>query len=961
MESCIKDLFEHYCVLDKLSKTEQKIYINTLIKSEPELIDQLKFFIKNTKKTSRKIEGSLVNCTSGSNEISVGDRFRHYKLTQLLGNGGMGQVFKAERSDGKIDQIVAIKFLHPLFDKYQSGKLLHQEAQILANLNHPNIASIYDICETGNGRTFIVMEYITGVTLDVYLQQNTLSLGNKLSLFNQIADAVLEAHSNQIIHADIKPENVLITESGQAKLIDFGIVQPLLDFNQTAPQYIKKYLTTMSVNYASPQQISGGKATIAGDIYSLGSLLYFMLSGQSPFEYRGKTLTTKIAAINTQTPGDCAIKDVGLFKNDLIGILHKSLSKLPEDRYRTVTDLLTDISAFQQKKTVSITASNRFHNTLKLFYRHRVLNMTITSILVLLIIALLQVNLKNEQIIKRKKSLENVNQVLKNTFNKGDKSIADAANTYDTLYLPNADKLAPKQYIEIMWLMFDDYYHQGNPPAYSHVIDTLMEWLRTQSNIDPLTLNLSEYRKVISDNKDNDNYQVYADILTNIMARKELLSPDVLDIFELKNSSAKLAKIYLLPLFSRLEKELISQELSVNQLFIFHRAGGRVFVDNNLKKSVYHLQKAYELAKNNTDDIKLWLFVDTLFNLCSQLRNWKGPNQDQLVSLQTELHKLINQMGDKKVYRSKLSLLLAFEITKSMDNVEKILKENNITFDTSLKQGQVSDAVMIRTHSVYLQSLGLYEKTIKLSNKAAALQDHASGNNDSYYNYFIVQVVYNYLDSGDVTKAMSLIEEHLIPFMSKYESKSYLGYYQTVFCNRLSLIQDSKRLKELCFNGFKNLKASAGIEGYWTKFTAGGVVSWYTLQPANAQEVYYVELFESDFEALSSQNKILRGFILERYFISRGNIKKSMYYHTVIAKSIDDYYVRVDTIYRYYHKIMKAEIALLRNDKISAMTELSSIAHRVCHLDDRNPQKIKYLKLQKSLNQTYCPYKTVTR
>jgi len=955
MESSKKDLFDHYCIVAELSETEQDTYINTLRKSESELANQLNLLIKKQSNLTQNLTDSIASFTDGSHGVSVGDRLKNYQLTQLLGHGGMGQVFKAERSDGKIDQTVAIKFLHPLFEQYQSGKLLQQEAQALANLNHPHIASIFDICETENGSTFIVMEYVKGVTLDVYLQQTPLSVEQKLSLFNQIADAVLEAHNHQIIHADIKPENVLITDSGQAKLIDFGIMQLSEDLNQTAPKHITNYLGALTVNYASPEQLNGAKATISSDIYSLGSLLYFMLSGKSPFEGDDQTLINKIALINTQAPDDCRIPGRVIFKGDLMGILRKTLLKSPKDRYRTVTDLLIDINAFQHNKTVSVSISNRFYNGLKFFYRHRIIYTAITSIFVILIISLLQVNLKNELIIKEKKALEDVSQVLVNTFTQRDQSIADAAIEKDASYLPNPNQLAPKQYIEIMWLMFDDYYFQGNKTAYSQVIDTLMQWLSTQGDIEPLTMDLSKYRKVVSDNKDNDNYQIYADILMNIMARKEPLSPDVVDIFELKNSSAKLAKIHLLPLFVRLEKELITTKLSVNKLFLFHRAGGRVYVDNNLKLSVYHLTKAYELAKNNTDDIKLWLFVDTLYNLCSQLRNWKGPNQEHLVSLQKELHKLINQMGDKKTYRSKLSLLLAFEITKSMDAVAKILRENNITLASSLQETSVSDAVMIRTQSVYLQSLGQYDKAIKLSNKAAALQDRASGNNDSYYNYFIVQVVYNYLDSGDTTKAMNLIEEQLIPFITKYEGKSYLGYYQAVFCNRLALLEDSERLKKLCFYGFNNLKESAGVDAYWTKFTAGGLVSWYTLQPANAQEIYYVELFESDFEALSSQNKIIRGFILERYFIRRGNIEKAMYYQTVVAQSLDDYYGGVDAIYRYYHQMMKAEIALLKNDKIDAMTRLRKIAHKMCHLEDQNPQKIKYIKLQQSLKQTLCP------
>jgi len=954
MEYSSNDLFEHFCDLNELSETEQKNHLNKLKAHQPELANKLNALINNNSDLTQVFTDSIINFTDENNLVSIGDKLKNYQLSQALGNGGMGQVFKAERCDGKMAQTVAIKFLHPLFYQYQSGKLLLQEAQALAKLNHPNIASIYDISETENGNAYIIMEYVEGVTLDVYLQQNKLSIVNQLALFNQIADAVLESHNHQIIHADIKPSNVLITTSGQAKLIDFGVMQLAGELAQTAPKHITHYLCAMTVNYASPEQLTGARATVSSDIYSLGSLLYFILSGKSPFEDIGGTLTGKIEHINTQTADNCAMLEKVAFKSDLIGIVNKALSKQPKDRYRTVTDLMNDIQAFGQKKTISVSAANNFHNTLKFFYRNRIINIAIACIFIILLAAFLQVNHKNQQISKEKQSLMNVSEELKNSYTKRDKNIADAHAKNDVLYLPDPTKLAPKQYIEVMFLIFDDYYFQGNQLAYSQVIDTLLQWLETQDNVEALNLYLVQYRKVVSDNKENENHQEYADILSAIMAIDEPLSPSVLKLFEFKNSSPTLAKTYLFPLFLRLEKELIKSAPSVKQLFLFHRAGGRIYIDNNLKLSVYHVKKAYELAKANSEEIKLWLFVDTLFNLISQLRNWKGPTQDDLVSLKNELHELINQMDSKKVYRSKLSLILAFQITFSMDSVAKILQQNNITFKSSLEEVSFSDAVMIRTQAAYYNSLGQYGKAIKLANKAATLKDDESGHNDSFYNYFIVRVAYSYLDAGDTVKAMNLIEGQIIPYLIKSESKESLGYYQAVFCYKLALNENSERLKKLCFDGFSNLKDNAGIDNYWTKYTAGGVVAWYTLQPVDEAEKYYVELLESDFKEASSQEKINRGFILERYFISRKHIEKSEYYQTMVAQSIEDYYGAVDAIDRYYHQIMAAELALLKGNLAEAIAKLANIKQKMCALGDINPQKIKYLKLQQSLNQALC-------
>ena len=336
-----------------------------------------------------------------------------------------------------------------------------------------NIASIYDIAETDNGNAYIIMEYVEGVTLDVYLQQNDLSVDKKLKLFNQIADAVLEVHNHQIIHADIKPSNVLITASGQVKLIDFGVMQLAGELTQTAPKLVTHYLCAMTVNYASPEQLNGTKATISSDIYGLGGLLYFMLSGKSPFEDIGGTLTSKIEYINNQVPENCAITNKVTFKSDIIGILHKSLAKAPKDRFRTVTDFINDIQAFQQSKTVSVSATHRFYNSVKFFYRNRIINIALVSVFIVLLGAFLQITNKNQQITKEKQSLENVNEELKRTYLKEDKSLSDFME--DTLHLPDPKKLGADEYVELMLLMFDDYFYQRDERAYKKIINQLME------------------------------------------------------------------------------------------------------------------------------------------------------------------------------------------------------------------------------------------------------------------------------------------------------------------------------------------------------------------------------------------------------------------------------------------------------------------------------------------------------
>ncbi|MDP2559630.1 serine/threonine-protein kinase [Psychrobium sp. 1_MG-2023] len=945
------DLFEHYCNIAELSAIKQHNYITALKKSEPELASKLSALLVNDSDLTQVFNQSILALTDSESVVNVGDNIANYQLTQSLGQGGMGQVFKAERNDGKIEQTVAIKFLHPLFQQYQSGQLLLQEAQALASLSHPNIASILDISETHDGNTFIVMEYIEGVTLDVYLQKNSLSIAQKLSLFNQVSDAVLEAHNHQIIHADIKPSNVLITSSGQAKLIDFGVMQVTEGLHNSAPKFVTAYLGAMTVNYASPEQLNGGKATIASDIYSLGSLLYFLLSGKGPFEEFDDTLAQKVERIMTQRPTSFAINESVIFKSDVIAILHKALSKKANERYRTVTDFISDINAFQQHQTLSVNANNSLFNTFKFIYRHRIISTALISVFMILLVAFFQINAKNELLLSEKHALENANKELKNTFTQLDKNISEAHLQSETIYLPDPNNLSSKQYIEMMMLMFDDYYFKSNHGAYTLVIDTLMEWLEAQKSIEPLSFHLAKYRKVLAVSGDSDNYESDREILGNILALKTPLNAAVLDLLRFKRFTIKLQQTHFIPLFIRLDKELVKSTLSIKELFSFHSAGGGIYADSDSEQAIYHYQKAYELAKRNTDEIKLWTFIATSIDYRTALINVKGFDDEQVVALTDELYKLIKQSNDKKLDTGKLSLILGIDLNHSMEHVADTLQKYDITFESAMNNATQSHPPILYIIGLYYASLGEYEKAIALHKKSMKQYVSDRGGEDPY---LLFRVANMHLAAGDVVTGMRLIEQQILPQSAEHYELDTLGYFQTRTCKKLALIENSQRLKDLCFDGYSNVEKSLGEDGYWLKLAASGVVAWYTLQPANEAENDYVKLLESNFESNNNVNKMKYGTVLLRYYISRKDIDKAMYYQNEVAIATEADYGSVDAVIRYYHQIMVAEINLLQGDKASALVKLDSIKNKMCSLGDSNPNKVRYLELLNFLGQPDC-------
>jgi tetratricopeptide (TPR) repeat protein len=262
-----------------------------------------------------------------------------YQLLERIGAGGMGVVYRAVRSDREYSKQVAIKIV-------QSGDLatmsrLRQERQILAGLEHPNIARLLDGGSTQDGLPFLAMEYVDGLPIDRYVAERKPAQRELLELFRKICDAVSYAHRNLIVHRDLKPSNILVTAAGEPMLLDFGIAK-LLD--GSSPRTLTG-MAAMTPAYASPEQVAGGPITTATDIYSLGVLLYEVLSGARP--YRDTTNPLELAqAIATETPLPLSVRANRRFDNDLENIVQMALRKEPERRYPSVDQFSEDVRRY---------------------------------------------------------------------------------------------------------------------------------------------------------------------------------------------------------------------------------------------------------------------------------------------------------------------------------------------------------------------------------------------------------------------------------------------------------------------------------------------------------------------------------------------------------------------------------------------------------------------------------------
>ena len=240
---------------------------------------------------------SILNDT----EIDVsGKRFGVYQIVEEIGRGGMGAVYLARRSDGEYEQQVALKIVRQTIADAESENRFRRERQILAALNHPNIAKLLDGGVSEAGEPFLVMEYIVGKPFLEYAEANELSIAERLRLFLKVGAAVAFAHQNLIVHRDIKPSNILVTNDGEPKLLDFGLAK-VLDFEADAAQTATAF-RAMTPAYASPEQMRGETVTTASDIYSLGIVLYELLTGMRPFDFKTNSFEEMLRVVSTDEP-----------------------------------------------------------------------------------------------------------------------------------------------------------------------------------------------------------------------------------------------------------------------------------------------------------------------------------------------------------------------------------------------------------------------------------------------------------------------------------------------------------------------------------------------------------------------------------------------------------------------------------------------------------------------------------
>lgn len=351
---------------------------------------------------------------------NIGREIGPYRILESIGRGGMGAVYLAERVDGQYRRIVAIKLIRGDHDADQLHKRFLTERQILASLNHPNIASLLDGGITEDGMPYLVMEYVDGSPITKYCDRHRLDIESRLRLFRDVCAAVHSAHQNLIIHRDIKPGNVLVEESGRVKLVDFGIAKLLNPHLAPASAPMTAvFQRAFTPDYASPEQVRGEPLTTASDVYSLGILLYELLAGRQPYRIRKGTPdelievvceknpeppSTRLARTETVVSLDGAAEEITpatvsqnrsttaehlrrRLRSDLDTIVMTALRKEPARRYASAHDLSQDIDRYLTGLPVAAHRDTMGYRLGKLIRRRRIESAAVAVVAVALVVA----------------------------------------------------------------------------------------------------------------------------------------------------------------------------------------------------------------------------------------------------------------------------------------------------------------------------------------------------------------------------------------------------------------------------------------------------------------------------------------------------------------------------------------------------------------------------------------------
>jgi eukaryotic-like serine/threonine-protein kinase len=384
-----------------LREDQRESFLQSLAESKPDLADLLRLLLEEHRALTKERFLEFSPSAPGNGTFLQGQCVGPYTLISEIGQGGMGKVWLAERSDGRFERRVAVKFLQFSVGTRAGAERFKREGRILGALVHPHIAELIDAGVMPDGQPYMVLEYVEGEPIDEYCDARALDINARVRLFLDVLSALGHAHANLVVHRDIKPSNVLVSEAGQVKLLDFGIAKLLAPDGDS---HAASLLTMeggagLTPYFAAPEQLTGGAITTATDLYAAGTLFYLLLTGQHPAGLlSGSTSTADLVkgivdrepprpsdAIPTAGLGTGGVHGTGMagkractpvqlrrqLRGDLDTIVLKTLKKAPKERYGSVAALMEDLRRYLDHEPISARPDTVTYRAAKFVRRNR--------------------------------------------------------------------------------------------------------------------------------------------------------------------------------------------------------------------------------------------------------------------------------------------------------------------------------------------------------------------------------------------------------------------------------------------------------------------------------------------------------------------------------------------------------------------------------------------------------------
>ena len=448
-------------------------------RSDPAMHAEIASLLQQQEGVSRFIEVPALHFAAesflGQCALSAGQIIGHYETVSLIGSGGMGEVYLAQ--DRQLDRKVALKLIRRGLNSEDIIRHFKREEHLLASLNHPNIAQLYGSGLTADGVPFFVMEYVEGQRLDDYCNERKLETKERLQLFCKVCSAVTYAHQRLVIHRDLKPANVRVTAEGEPKLLDFGIAKLIDAGNAQSSSMTLTLQGVMTPEYASPEQVRGESMTTASDVYSLGVVLYELLTGQRPYRLTSRRPEELSRAITEQTPArpssTSMLRHANSLRGDLDNIVLMAMRKEPERRYSSVGQFSADIQRHLEELPVVARKDTFTYRASKFIRRHRVAVAATFLILISLVGGIIATTWQAQAARHEKAKAEDVKNALVRMLNYSNPVVFSPQNNGQKTVKEILDETAkqlengefsnqPEIKVELEQIIAECYWGQGN-------------------------------------------------------------------------------------------------------------------------------------------------------------------------------------------------------------------------------------------------------------------------------------------------------------------------------------------------------------------------------------------------------------------------------------------------------------------------------------------------------------------